>query len=164
LGAMLFETACSSSSPSPVPPQLGLAVAHDAFGNCDPNLPQSRIAWSADGSEIFYVAYTTVSDTMGPIEIEAAKADGSGTRVVEAPMAGDAPLGQFAAYDGLASPPNASALYYTVDDPSGVSYSISEALTQRSLPGTAGAIFVAASSDDVHVAYGSRNALFAYDT
>ncbi len=162
VAALLSETACSSPSPSPVPPQVGLAVAHDAFGSCEPDLPQSKIVWSADGSEIFYVAYTTVNGTLGPIEIEAAKADGSGTRVVEAPLPGDAPYGQFASYGGLASPPDGSALYYTVDDPSSVSYSISEAFNQGPLPGTAGAVALAASSDDVHVAYAWRT-LSIYD-
>jgi hypothetical protein len=136
-----------------------LAVAHDAFGYCDPDEPQPKIVWSADGSEIFYVPSTTVNDTTGAgLEIEAAKADGSGTRVVEPLIAG-------ATYGGLASPPDGSALYYTVDDPSGVSisYSISEAFSQRPLPGTTGAIVLAASSDDVHVAYAGR-ALSIYDT
>ena len=144
---LLLGIACSSSSSSAVAPHVGLSVAGDLPDGCLSDLPQPRIVWSADGSEIYYAA----------LEIKAAKADGSGTRVVQTATGNDESFG------ALASPADGSAVYYTVDGKTpATSYTISEALTGEALPGTVGALLMAASRDDRRLAYG-WNSLSVYD-
>jgi hypothetical protein len=152
---LFLGISCSSPQP-PVAPQVGPSVTGDLRGGCDISSAQPQIVWSADGSEIYYVAYGVAGNYLGALEIKAAKADGSGTRVVQTATGDET-------FDALASPPDGSAVYYDVDDNTEeTSGTIAEALTSKTLPGTATASVMAASSDDRHLAYGWRSA-FIYD-
>ncbi len=152
----LFLGIACSSPPPPVAPQVGLSLTGDLLGGCPTDSPQPQIVWSADGSEIYYVAYVAVGGYLSTLEIKAARADGSGTRVVQTATGGDN-------FRALASPPDGSAVYYTADIKTpDTGYTIAEALTGKTLPGTVGAVVMAASSDDRHLAYG-WNSGFIYD-
>ena len=149
--ALVVSCSCSCSLSDNPPPVVGRAVAHDAYGSCFTGDPP-RLAWPADGTEIFYVAVAKNATSQGPIEIHAAKADGSGTRVLAGQMGSTS-------YDLIAAPPDGSALYCALDTGAGV-YQASPA--QKLWFGTRDIGAVAASSDDVHVA-GSWTGVSIYD-
>lgn len=138
--ALVLLLSCSPSAP---PPVVGRPIAHDVFSTCtgDPTLPAS-VVWPPDGTEVIYVADTTNATSRGPIEIHAAKADGSGTRVVAGQMGNTA-------YDLIAAAPDGSALYSALDSGAGVYQAFP---AQKLWFGTRDIGTVAASSDDIHVA------------
>jgi hypothetical protein len=122
----------------------GPALAGDVSGGGN---AVHGIAWSADGSEIFFVAYTMVGGELNDLEIKAVKTDGSGTRIVE-------PFAPHRYYSGLAAPPDASAIYTIALDTStsgGVTYTLVDVLGNKPIGQVGSSAAFAASGDHRHV-------------
>jgi hypothetical protein len=123
---------------------MGPSLAGDVSGGGN---AVHAIAWSADGSEIFFVGYTMIGGVLSNLEVKAAKVDGSGTRIVE-------PFAPHRFYSGLAAPPDASALYTTIGDVStsdATTYTLVDVLGNKPIGQVGSAADFAASGDDRHV-------------
>ena len=148
--ALAAGSSCADPSVGPLLPvgPNGPALADDvSFSSCGVGNAVHAIAWSADGSEIFFVAYTQVGGELNNLEVKAVKADGSGTRIVE-------PFAPQRYYLGLAATADASAIYTTALDtnPSGdTTYTLLEVLGKKTLGQVGNGEDFAASGDDQHV-------------
>ena len=148
--ALVAGSSCGGAAVGPLFPEgpSGPALASDvSFSSCGVGNTVHAIAWSADGSEIFFVAYTMVGGALNNLEVKAVKADGSGTRIVE-------PFAPHRFYSGLAAPPDASAIYTIALDTStsgGVTYTLVDVLGNKPIGQVGSAAAFAASGDDRHV-------------
>jgi hypothetical protein len=114
----------------------------------------AELAWSQDGSEIFYLA----SPLTGPMSLKAAKVDGSGVRIIDDSKPN---------YWTLVMPPDGSSLYYTALENGRSDRSLYEAFRPREIAGMAldtKADVVAAAPDDRHLAFWSGGKLQYFDT
>jgi Tol biopolymer transport system component len=148
LGVLALASGCHASLVEPL--KLGTRLTPDGD-------TVTAVAWSADGSEIYYLA---VSST-GAGALKAAKTDASGVRVIDDTKA---------EYWSLLTPPDGSSLYYTaVETPAGKGPSprfLYEALQPRRLDGLTleqKADVLAAAPDDHHIAVWSAGVLHDYD-
>jgi Tol biopolymer transport system component len=142
--AGVFLAACASDAE-----QLGTPVtpAGDVRADCE-------LTWSADASEIYYLA----SSLTGPTSLRAAKTDGSAVRTVDASKA---------EYWTLVMPHDRSSLYYTALESGRSTRALYEAFHPREITGLVPdnkADVIEPAPDDRHLAFWSSGALQYFDT